>query len=163
MKKEIWKDIPEYEGKYQVSNLGRVKSLWFGKEKIMKLQLNTHGYYSIKLSKDLKKRGYDIHKLVAIAFLNHVPNGYTLVVDHINDIKTDNRVENLQLITNRENSRRNRTNYVSKYKGVCWDKFNNKWISRILINGKRHHLGGYKTELEASIAYQNKLKQIENA
>lgn len=162
MYNEIWKAIPGYETTYHVSNLGRVKSLWFNKERIKRIHLNIHGYYMVQLNKDSKGKSFDVHKLVAMAFLNHVPNKYTLVVDHINEIKTDNRVENLRLITNRENSRRNRTNYVSQYKGVCFDKWNNKWISRILIDGKRYHLGGYKTELEASIAYQNKLKKIEN-
>jgi hypothetical protein len=170
---EIWKDIPEYEGLYQVSNLGRVKSLpkeWTvgngtikrHSGKILKLHANRHGYLMVRLSKNIKPRGFGVHQLVAIAFLNHKPCGLKLVIDHVNDNPSDNRVENLQIVTQRYNSHKTQGKYSSQYKGVSWSKKYKKWQSLILMNGKRKHLGYFTDEYEAHLAYQNALKQIEN-
>ena len=163
MKTEIWKDVKDYEGVYQVSNLGRVKSLKFGKERILKMVINNAGYILVALHKDGNQKSKNVHQLVAIAFLGHIPSGMSLVVDHINRIKTDNRLENLQIITHRENlskDKRLSSKYTSKYTGVCWCKFRNKWRAEIAINSKRFSLGCFKTELEASEAYQQKLETI---
>lgn len=166
---EIWKDIPGYEGIYQVSNLGNVKSLnrfitragnsVFRNGNTLKPTF-THGYLKVILSKDSNKKSIKVHQLVAMAFLNHLPNGNILVVDHINDVKTDNKVENLQIVTNRFNTCKTRGNYSSKYKGVNWHKHIQKWVSRIIINNKRYSLGYFNTEEEAHQAYQNKLKTL---
>jgi hypothetical protein len=90
MQEEIWKDIPNYEGCYQVSNLARVKSLARrnGKrvvvEKILRTFLTeSRKYISVSLSLNGKLKLFSVHQLVAMAFLNHKPNGNTLVVDHI--------------------------------------------------------------------------------
>jgi len=160
MKTEIWKDIKDYEGLYQVSNLGRVKSLKFGKERILKVKLNSIGYVSVNLSKYGKQKSRTAHQLVAMAFLNHKPCGYKLVVDHINTIKTDNRLENLQVITHRENLSKDKKKGTSKYVGVSWYKRYQKWKAQMLIKGKHKTLGYFKTELEASEAYQSKLETI---
>jgi hypothetical protein len=112
---EIFKDVKGYEGLYQVSNLGRVKSLpktWVSGNggfrshygKILKATKCSSGYYQVGLYKDGVSKKLRIHKLVAMAFFNHAPNGYKIVVDHIDNNKENNRVDNLQLITNRENS-----------------------------------------------------------
>lgn len=162
MKKEIWKTIDGYEN-YQVSSLGRVKSLNYnktGKEKLLKPLLNNRCYYHVVLCKNGVGNTKKIHQLVAIAFLNHIPCGHKLVVDHINDNTKDNRVENLQIITQRENVCRNQGRYSSLYKGVCFDKSTKKWMSRIVINGKTNYLGLFTCEIEASNAYQNKLKTL---
>ena len=97
---EIWKDIPNYEGYYQVSNLGNVSRV--NSNSNLKAG-NTHGYLQVVLCVNKQKKNYKVHQLVAMAFLNHKPCGMKLVVDHINGKKTDNRVENLQVITNRNN------------------------------------------------------------
>jgi len=168
---EVWKDIPGYEGLYQVSNLGNVKSLpreWVTgkgavrkhKGKILKGSTNSSGYRLVILCVNGKIKGYTIHQLVAIAFLNHKPNGLELVVDHINDNKLDNRVENLQIVTNRFNICKTQGKYSSKFKGVVWHKQLNKWRSQIVINGKLKHLGVFKCELSASHAYQKALKEL---
>ena len=96
---EIWKDIAGYEGLYQVSNLGRVKSLkkgrWgTGKERILKPAKDGNGYLFVKLCKDGNSKMYHIHRLVADAFIPNPDNLPT--VDHINRDRTDNRVENLR-------------------------------------------------------------------
>ena len=161
---EIWKDIPTYEGKYQVSNLGNVKSLNYNKTKIEKLlipRINMRGYYQFILCKDGKTKTFTSHQLVAITFLNHTPDGtQKLVVDHINDNKLDNRVENLQIITQRENAYKTQGEYSSQYKGVNWFERLNKWCAKININGKSKHLGYFIDEYEAHLEYQEALKEI---
>ena len=157
---EIWKDIVDYEGLYQVSNLGRVKSFKWNKDKILKGGIDLTGYYLVVLHKNRLRKTKRIHQLVSVAFLNHIPNGYELVVDHINDDKIDNRVENLQLVTQRENAYKKQGNYSSQYKGVCWHKQTKKWVAHITINGKLKHLGLFINEKDASNAYKNKLKNI---
>jgi hypothetical protein len=168
--KEIWKDIPNYEGYYQVSSFGRVKSCSRSiiglnavqrtlKEKILKAGIGTYGYYNYRLFKDGKGKTFRAHKLVAMAFLNHKPSGYEIIVDHINNIKTDNRVENLQLTSPRHNASKD-TKSTSKYTGVSWAKEKNKWLAQIHINGKKKYLGRFDCELAAAKAYQDKLKEI---
>ena len=105
---EEWKDIPEYEGLYQASNLGRIKSLkridTLGRrvnEKILKIQMLNNGYYQVGLTKQAIKKTYYVHRLVWEAFNGTIPEG--LQVNHINEIKTDNRLENLNLMTCKEN------------------------------------------------------------
>ena len=115
---EIYKNVTGYEGIYQVSNLGNVKSLErkvIGKldsirtlkEKVLKNNLNKKGYYLVGLMKDNKQATKKVHQLVAIAFLGHTPCGMKLVVDHIDNNPLNNRVDNLQIITQRENSTKN--------------------------------------------------------
>lgn len=169
---EIFKEIPNYEGLYQVSNLGNVKSLpkntkmpngglRIQKEKILKHAIDKKGYCAVCLHKNSKGKSIKIHKLVAITFLNHKPDGtQKIVVDHINNEKLDNRLENIQLLSNRENCSKNSKKGYSKYVGVSWNKRVNKWISQIQINGKRKHLGYFRLEIEAHKAYQNALKNL---
>jgi hypothetical protein len=157
---EEFKDIPEYEGLYQVSNLGNVKSFKNGIEKVLKGGISSSGYRNVVLYNGSKLKGYSIHQLVAIEFLNHKPLKYKIVVDHINNNKLDNRLENLQIISNRANLTKDKKKGTSKYVGVNLDKTRNKWISQITINGKNVFLGRFKTEIEASEAYQNKLKTL---
>jgi hypothetical protein len=107
--KEIWKDIPGYEGCYAVSNLGRVKSLTRTiirsngspraiKESILKPHLTTNKYHYISLG---QSKNNSVHRMVASAFC-FKPEGKDHV-DHINSIRTDNRAENLQWVTPQEN------------------------------------------------------------
>lgn len=169
MIKEEWKVVEGFED-YQVSNLGRVKSLsrsiWNGqnyyisKDRILKQTIDYYGYYVVALRKDLKSKSFKVHKLVAISFLKHIPSGYKEVVDHINNNHLDNRLENLQLISQRENVHKDRGNESSKFIGVSWDKASKKWRSQIYLNGKHIKIGWFNDELEASNAYQNKLKEF---
>ena len=152
---EIWKTIEKYPD-YQISNLGNVKSLKFGKEKILKQWIDDLGYCRVDLIKNEK-----VHQLVAIAFLNHTPCKYKLVINHKNFNRQDNRVENLEIVTQRENANRAHIKSSSKYVGVSWYNYGNKnWRARIVINGKQKNIGYYKTEIEASNAYQNALLAI---
>tara|TARA_R110000751_G_scaffold4938_9_gene23468 strand:- start:1005 stop:1517 length:513 start_codon:yes stop_codon:yes gene_type:complete len=159
---EVWKNIPSFKN-YQVSNLGNVRSLNYrktGKTKVLIKSLNSRGRYSVNLYKNNKMySGLNISVLVAKAFLNHKPNGGMVVVDHINNIKKNDNLYNLQVITQRENSTKDRKG-TSKYVGVYWNKSSSKWQSTIYINGKYKYLGIYKSEQKASQAYQNELKNI---
>jgi hypothetical protein len=160
MKKEIWKDVIGYEGLYEVSNLGRVKSLKYNRKKILNPAIDSRGYLHVNISKNNICKTTKVHKLVAICFLNHIPSGMKLVVDHINNNQLDNRVDNLQIITQKENSLKSHCKYSSKYVGVCWDKREYKWKSQIRINGKLNFLGRFVNEQEASQAYQNRLATL---
>ena len=98
---EVWKDIAGYESLYQVSTLGNVKSLKFSKERLLRPGMQTNGYLYVHLYKDGKHKNYDIQQLVAKAFIsNH--NGYPCV-HHKNEVKTDNRVENLEWVSHQYN------------------------------------------------------------
>ena len=177
MEKEIWKNLPDYEGLYQVSNLGQVKSLpkkWIVNKGairkhdglILKAAINSRGYYGVILNKNGKSVAKNIHQLVAIAFLNHKPNGHKLVIDHIDNNKLNNKLENLQIVTHRFNTYKTNKTYSSKFKGVHLkkDKYKDKiytsWVAQIQINGINNYLGTFKTEIEAYNAYENALKNI---
>tara|TARA_R110000796_G_scaffold34762_1_gene89504 strand:- start:134 stop:613 length:480 start_codon:yes stop_codon:yes gene_type:complete len=157
---EEFRDIPNYEGIYQVSNLGRVKSLKCNKERILKNGHNGKGYLHIMLSKDCIKKIRTIHQLVAEAFLGHVPCGHKLVVNHINFNRQDNRPQNLEIVTQRENSNKKHLSSSSKYIGVSWFKRDSKWKAYINLNGKRKNLGSFTCELKAAKAYQDALKAL---
>lgn len=99
--KEIWVDIKEYEGLYQISNLGKVKSLkrkttnqHCKENKILKNNFDKDGYLQVRLSKNGKAKTKRVHQLVAEAFIPN-PNNFNSI-NHKNEIKNDNRVENLE-------------------------------------------------------------------
>lgn len=156
---EIWKTIPGYD-KYKVSNLGRIKSLKYKEPKILKKKINIYGYEQIALTKNSKKKYYQVHQLVAMAFLNHKPCGHKIVVDHIDFDRTNNTLQNLRLTTQRENTNKKHLKSSSKYTGVYWDKKSDKWRSMIRINGKLKYLGLYENEYDAYLSYKKELKKI---
>ncbi len=112
MENEEWRDVVDYEGLYQVSNLGRVKHLatymvdtrgreWRRPERFIKAILNYNGYWRVGLSKNGKFKRHYLHRLIAEAF---IPNPNNLpCIDHINTNRKDNRIENLQWVTCKEN------------------------------------------------------------
>jgi len=143
----------------------KVKSLNYKqskKECILKPYINTTGYYIVGLHCNKKQKTLKIHKLVAIAFLNHTPCGYKYVINHKDLNKLNNHVDNLEIVTQRENANHKHLNSSSKYTGVSWRKDKNKWCAYIWINKKLNHLGFFINEIEANQAYQNKLKEINN-
>lgn len=107
---EIWKDIIGYEGMYQVSNSGKVKSVdrminnHFYKSQIIKPYDNGRGYYKIKLCKNGKIKHFYLHRLVAQAFLEDYSP--LLEINHINHNKKDNNINNLELVSHLDNMRK---------------------------------------------------------
>jgi hypothetical protein len=101
---EIWKDIPGYEGLYQASNMGRIASIRYG-FKIRSCVKNTTGYLQVAFRINGKLKTYLVHILIAKTFLNSCQNRNQ--VDHINNVKFDNRVSNLQWVTRSENMKNN--------------------------------------------------------
>ena len=125
---ETWKDIQDFEGKYQISDLGRVKSLYNDngykktyREKILKYSIKKNGYCQVILVKNRKRYSKNIHRLVAQAF---IPNPNNLpCVNHKNEIKSDNVVGNLEWCT---------ISYNTRYS--CGVKINQYSINNLFIN-----------------------------
>jgi hypothetical protein len=151
--KEIFKPIPDYPN-YEASNLGRIKSLFFGREKILKAW-EVKNYLMVQVTSNKKRKGLLVHQLVAMTFLNHKPCRHKIVVDHKDFNTMNNRLDNLQLLTNRENCSRGKKDI-----GITYDKSRGKWISKIEINGKTKFLGRYVNKQDALNAYQNELNKL---
>ena len=162
MKIEIFKDIPGYEGIYEVSDLGNIKSKHSSNHIILVNSISHRGYKKVNLSEKGVSKTYEVHKLIAMAFLNHKPNGNKLVVDHIDNNKLNNTLINLQVITHRDNCSKDIKNKTSKYTGVYLNKINNKWRASINVNKIKKHLGTFNTEYEAYLVYQKELKAHKN-
>ena len=137
MKEEIWKDIPGYEGEYKVSNMGNVYSII--KHRLSSLILNkTLGYLFV----NLHGKNYRVHRLVALTFIPNPEN--KPYIDHINTIKTDNRVENLRWCTPMENTH----NPISFTKMVEAIKKAN--IGKFRIKNGKHRSGHWHTYTSVS-------------
>jgi len=164
---ENWKDVKGYEGGYQVSDLGNVRSLdridSIGRKmqgKMLGQSPEGRGYLKVSLYLNGKQSTKKVHQLVAGAFLNHTPCGMQVVIDHVDNNPLNNILENLQLISQRENTSKDKTGGTSKYIGVHFYKITNKYVARCRLNGKAVHLGYFNTEREASQAYNNFLNSI---
>jgi hypothetical protein len=161
---EVWKDVIGYEGLYQVNDYGNVKSLsrtitkgnitYVTKDRLLKQSVDSVGYPYVNLSDYKKQKTFRVHQLVAVAFLNHTPDKHKgLVIDHIDGDKLNNMITNLQLITNKKNTSKDRKNKTSKYTGVSWHKQSNKWLAQFRENGDVKYLGTFETEEEVRDAY----------
>lgn len=146
---EIWLPVEGYEGLYEISNLGRVKSLRCGSERVLNPSIDSGGYAYNVLRKNKIPKNFLIHRLVAIAFIEK-DETYQIQVNHKNNIRTDNRVDNLEWCSARENycHRSLFKKLTSKYPGVYLSK-QNRWLSQISIDRKVYYLGSFDTEQEA--------------
>ena len=151
-------DLKDYEGLYQINKNGEIKSK--RKNIIMKPTINDKGYLNISLRKDKQKKQYYIHRLLAIQFIDN-PNEYK-IVDHIDNNKLNNDLENLRWISHSGNCRNRIPHGSSKYLGVYWYKKSKKWMAQITIDGKRKYLGLFTNEEEASECYQKVYNEIMN-
>jgi|SRR6478672_1134407 len=174
MENEIWKDIPGYEGLYQVSDMGQVRSLdrlknHVGGKILIRGRVlkpsKVKGYHASGLTKDGVVKKCLHHRLVMLAFVGCS----NLDVDHINAVKNDNRLENLRYCTKKENgeyySEKHKDGVIRRgpinlskvringlYAGVIL--INNRFAARVRINGKDYHLGMFLSSENAASAYQ---------
>lgn len=156
---EIWKDIMGFEGLYQISNYGNVKSCKryvnakFGKrvvnEKLLSLGKDKDGYLMAILCQDGIKQTVKIHRLVANAFIDKIDGKD--IVNHIDSNKSNNNLSNLEWVSSLENNCHSRLNIksTSKYIGVCFHKKDNNFRATATIDGKKINLGGFKNEEDA--------------
>jgi hypothetical protein len=172
MKNLEW--VPVYyngiETNIEVTKCGKVKRVrtdWetrktkIGEIYFYKLKLN-NGYKSLKIKiKKQKSKTVFVHQLVAQAFLKY-DFGMSKIfeIHHKKEPKTNNNLDNLQVITHRENMSKERTAKSGLHVGVCFNKNAKKYQSKITINNNTIHLGYFNTIEEASYAYQQKLKTI---
>lgn len=164
---EEWRDIPGYEGLYQASNLGRIRSIYRYK-KILTPYIDKNGYLRVRLYKNKVGIYKGIHKWVAETFISN-PNNF-IEINHKNEIKTDNRVENLEWCDNlynihygtgieRGTTKRSKkvkqydlyNNTIKSYKSLSEaSRINNISIANIhkVCVGQRKTAGGYVWEFE---------------
>ena len=170
---ELWKDIKGYEDLYQVSNYGRVKSKdriqYFNNrfkdcQRLLKgriLSPSMKPYPHITLCKNDKHKDVRVHQLVWDAF-GEIKKPKDMVIDHIDNDKTNNIISNLQLLNHRDNIIKDLD--IGQYPlGVSYDNRKGKYQARISLNGKRLHLGLFNSPEEASNSYQEKIREIKYA
>lgn len=137
---EVWKDIPEYEGLYQVSNFGRIKSLERERkmnipchdiavvhERILKPSISGSGYEKVVLSKDATHKTIRVHKLVAQAFVSNPDDKSE--INHKDGNKKNNRADNLEWVTSKENQ-----NHALLF-GLRNDKLRRKTVNQYDLSG----------------------------
>lgn len=146
--REVWKEIAGFESRYAVSSKGRVKNLKNGK--ILKNVIDPHGYLRIKLGRGNMRR---IHRLVAQAF---IPNPLNLPqINHIDECKSNNNVENLEWVTPSQNQRHSAHKFSCRINQYTLDgEFIKTWGSSHEIN---RELGYYQCVI--IYACKNKIKQ----
>lgn len=167
---EIWKDIKNYEGLYQVSNFGRIRSLdkliddYRGKEvrlikgKVLK-PFNRNGYYVISLTKNKKRNNYSVHRIVAQTFIKNVDN--KPYINHLDYDRHNNRVDNLEWCTQKENINWSIVN-MKKMRTVTHSNTGEKYISYRAKTGK-YRISIAKKEypskdtLEEAIVFRDKI------
>lgn len=167
---EVWRDVKDYEGLYQVSNLGRVKSLeryvkhYTGSDKllserILKQPITNTGYCIVGLCKNGIPAKIKTHRLIAQAFISNPEN--KPYIDHINTIKTDNRVENLRWVTHKENMNNTLTKKHHKENNPFKDKYGKdnlraRAVLQYDLNGK------FIKEWECAMQVQRELGILHN-
>ena len=148
---EKWKFIAGYTGLYSISNTGRVINYQTGKE--LKPAVNHKGYLIAQLSIKGQRKNKRIHRLVAEAF---IPNPDNLPeVDHIDNNKQNNNVDNLRWVTGSCNTRNREVcmRATSKYNGVRFNESSGKYLACVQVEGKSKHLGTFTEETHAALAF----------
>jgi hypothetical protein len=148
---ESWKQIPDYEFLYEASSLGRIKSVLSGK--IIKPRFNRQGYLKLGLYRNKKQTTFFVHRLVAMAFLGKS----NLDVDHINNIKFDNKLDNIRYVTKRQNQH---FRELKRDLPVGVRKKGKKFQARITINKRLFTLGTFNTPEQAHLCFKAKMAEL---
>ena len=151
---ETWKDIPGYEGLYKVSNTGKVKSMNYRHSDVPRILAtvdNGYGYYIVILYLNSVRKSASVHRLVWTAFNGPIPEG--LQINHLNENKADNRLENLSLCTPKEN-----TNYGTRNK-----RAGEKLCKRIQMLDKNNNILKTFNSLKEAAQFLNKNKTTANS
>lgn len=152
---EIWKDVVGFEGFYKVSNLGNVYSCFMKKN--LKTS-NSNRYRQTTLCNGKVRKQSMVHQLVAMAFIDKDYKKKNLVCNHIDRVRSNNKLSNLEIITQRGNSSYDRDNGLKV--GVTHRR--GKYIARVFYKNKFYHLGSYDTIEEAHLKYKEAFDSIEN-
>ena len=144
--KEIWKDIEGYEGIYQVSNLGNIYSIKRSKIKSIR---QIKGYSMVNLCNNYKERLTSVHRLIAIHFIPNIENKSQ--INHINGIKNDNRIENLEWCTSKEN--------IHHAHKLGLKNKNRKLTSDDVLNLRKDHINNISNK-DLSIKYNIHIRTV---
>jgi hypothetical protein len=157
MTKESFRFIKNYEN-YMVSDLGRVFSI--KRNKFLKLRINKEGYYYVILCKYGIVKYFTVHRLVGLHFLKNPENKGC--IDHINNNKLDNTINNLRFATLKENSQNAKISKknTSGIKGISFDKKRNKYCAYITIDNKYKYIGCFTTLEQATIARKKTANEL---
>lgn len=165
MIKEVWKPVKGFGKYYEVSNCGRVRSKdrysenrfskWLRKGRVLKEVYDKRGYPMVHLINDKVSLTRRIHVLVWDAFGKQKRSGRRLQVDHKDENKKNNHINNLQLLTNRENVTKRFVGQRLLPTGVYRQEGTKKYMAQISINGKSIYLGYFETVESARRAYKN--------
>lgn len=161
---EEWKAIPGYEGAYEASSLGRVRSLERVvvmrdgvprpvRAKVLAQKVMNKSYRGVSLSRGKRQQTFLVHRLVMLAF-----SGYSGHVDHADRDGANNALLNLRPATRKQNQANQgvRKNNTSGFKGVSWCRKSQKWTARILLDRRYAFLGSFRSPLDAARAYDRK-------
>jgi hypothetical protein len=157
---EVFKELPGYPN-YLISNYGDVFSIYSGK-KLKKMLIRKSGYLVVNIYRDKFPESFLVHQLVAITFLQHEKCKQHRVVDHIDGNKQNNRLDNLQVISQRENSVKDKPKPKSGVTGVYWSTQNKKWQVRPRVSGKKILIGYFDCKETAGEIYRDFSKYMES-
>lgn len=167
---EEWRDIQGWEGFYRISSLGRVMSVEREipttrgpktiSQRIMVAEPNTRGYLKVNLHRDGRQKTFEIHRMTAKAFLEN-PQGLP-DVDHINRVRSDNRLSNLRWASERVNiiNRTPSPNTTTGLVGVRFKSGANRWSARIKLFGEEKYLGTFDTVEKALSARERAVEEM---
>ena len=127
---------------------------------MLELRRGSNSYFSVALySNGRRRKDFLVHRLVWDAF-GDKPRMDGLQVDHIDENMLNNRIDNLQLLTNRQNATKSWQTKRDLPTGACYNRSLSKYQSQITVNGKSKYLGHFNTPKEASQVYQKALKEL---
>lgn len=148
-------DVKEYFNYDPLSgNITRVKRLLMDKvsKEACNQKIGNTGYLIIKF----QRKKYLAHRLAWYLYCGYWPT----IVDHINGIKLDNKIQNLREVTKRENCNNKEHNRLGRLAGCYFHKSKKRWIARYKIKNKPHYIGSFMTELGAHVAYAKAIKEL---